>query len=170
MAILRKKISNVDLMPAVEGISRKLALRRETCYDQSISKGGDGNKKVVIPGHTYMGIITKDVRVIGYGTAKRVRLFMRKSMPVPELTVDQAQRRLAFGTGNAWVAAAQKDLTVIAANQRKFLDATKDLTKTIAGISAAGYQNMRGWMSAIAIQLAADSKLPTTHALPDFDA
>lgn len=166
----RKKISNVDLMPAVDGISRKLALRRETCYDKSIAKGGDENKKIVIPGNTYMGVITKDVRLIGYGTVKRVRLFMRKPMTEPSPTQEQSFRRTYFTQGTQWTRDALKDLTVIAANQRKFLDATKDLTKTIAGISAAGYQNMRGWMSAIAIQLAADSKLPTTHALPDFDA
>lgn len=170
MPIIRKKISNVDLMPAVEGISRKLALRRETCYDQTINKGGDENNKVLIPGHTYMGIVTKDVRIIGYGTTKRVRLFMRKPMTTPPLTVDQIQRRIAFTTGNAWVAAAQKDLTVISANQAKFLAAMQDLGKTINGISAAGYQSMRGWMSAIAISLAADDRLPETHALPNFDA
>lgn len=172
MAIIRKKISNVDLMPAVDGISRKLALRRETCYEQSINKGGEGggNTQIVIPGHTYMGVTTKDIRIYGYGTAKRVRLFMRKSTPVPKLTDEQGQRRLAFGKGNAWVAAAMKDLTVISANQAKFLAATKDLSKTINGISVAGYQSMRGWMSAIAISLAADNKLPETHALPNFDA
>lgn len=166
----RKKISNVDLMPAVDGISRKLALRRETCYDKSILKGGDSNKQIVIPGHTYMGVISKDVRLIGYGTVKRNRLFMRKPMNEPSPTQEQSFRRTYFTQGTGWTREALKDLTVIAANQRKFLDATKDLTKTIAGVSAAGYQNMRGWMSAIAIQLAAESKLPTTHALPDFDA
>lgn len=169
MAITRKKISNVDLMPAVDGISRKLALRRETCYNESISKGG-GNTYVVIPGHTYMGVTTKDVRVIGYGTVKRVRLFMRKPMEAPVVTADQFAQRAHFGTGTAWVAAALKDLTVISANQAKFLAATQDLRKTIAGISAAGYQTMRGWMTAIAIALEAEGKLPETHALPAFDA
>lgn len=170
MAILYKKISNVDLMPAIDGISRKLALVRETCYNKEITKGGDSNTKVVIPGHTYMGVISKDVRIYGYGTAKRVRLFMRKPTQTPQLTVDQAQQRLHFGVGNAWVAAAMKDLTVISANQAKFLAATQDLTKKINGISVAGYQTMRGWMSAIAISLEAEGRLPETHALPNFDA
>lgn len=169
MAITRKKVSNVDLMPAVEGISRKLALRRETCYDQSIPKGGDSEKLIVIPGHTYMGVTTKDIRIIGYGTTKRVRLFMRKPMQEPSPTQEQSFRRVYFTQGVEWTNSALKDLTVISANQAKFLEAMKDTSKTIAGVSAAGYQTMRGWMSAIAIALAAESELPTTHALPDFD-
>lgn len=170
MAILRKKISNVDLMPAVDGISRKLALRRETCYNKSIAKGGDSNKQVVIPGHTYMGVVTKDVRVYGYGTAKRVRLFMRKPMQAPDATTSQAENRLHFTLALTWVNAALKDLTVISANQAKFLAATQDLSKTIAGVSVAGYQTMRGWMTAVAYALEIEGKLPETHALPAFDA
>lgn len=167
--ITRKKISNVDLMPAVDGISRKLALRRETCYDKSISKGGDSNKQIVIPGHTYMGVITKDINIIGYGSTKRVRLFMRKPMNAPAATADQFAQRAAFIIGLAWTNAALKDLTVISANQQKFLAARNDLTKTINGVSAAGYQSMKGWMSAVAISLEKDHILPETHALPNFD-
>lgn len=168
MDTIRKKVSNVDLLPAVDGISRKLALRRETCVDQSISKGG-GNTQIVIPGHTYMGIITKDINIIGYGSTKRVRLFMRKPMAQGLASVEQAQQRLAFSTGIAWTNAAWKDLTVISANQQKFLAARNDLTKTINGVSAAGYQSMKGWMTGVAISLAKDNILPETHALPDFD-
>lgn len=170
MAIIRKKISNVDLMPAVDGISRKLALRREKCYNETINKGGDGNKQIVIPGHTYMGVTSKDVRIIGYGTVKRVRLFMRKPMDAPVATADQFAQRGHFSIGVGWTNAALKDLTVISANSAKFLAAMQDTSKTIAGISAAGYQTMRGWMSAIAIALDAEGHLPETHALPEFDA
>lgn len=171
MAISRKKISNVDLMPAVDGISRKLALVREKCYNKAIGKGGeDSNTEVVIPGHTYMGIITKDVNIIGYGTTKRVRLFMRKPMNAPVPTAQDLAKRQYFADGIKWTNAALQDLTVVTANQQKFRDAVNDLTKTIAGVSAAGYQSMRGWMSAIAIKLAAEDELPSTHALPAFDA
>lgn len=170
MAITRKKVSNVDLMPAIDGISRKLALRRETCYDQSISKGSDSNKQVVIPGHTYMGVITKDINIIGYGSTKRVRLFMRKPMTASAVTADQFAQRAAFSVGIGWVNEALKDLTVISANQAKFVAAKNDLTKKINGVSAAGYQSMKGWMTAVAISLEKDHILPETHALPNFDA
>lgn len=167
----RKKISNVDLMPAVEGLSRKLALVREKCYTKSIGKGGeDSNTEVVIPGHTYMGVITKDVNIIGYGTTKRVRLFMRKPVKAPVPTAQDLARRLYFTEGVKWTNAALQDLTVVTANQQKFHDAVEDLSKTISGVSAAGYQSIRGWMAAIAIKLAAAEQLPQTHALPAFDA
>ena len=170
MAISRKKISNVDLMPAVDSISRKLALVREKCYNKAIMKGGDSNTEVVIPGHTYMGIITKNINVIGYGTTKRVRLFMRKAVNAPVPTAQDLNRRNNFTEGVKWTNAAMQDLTVVTANQQKFRDAVNDLSKTIAGVSAAGYQSMRGWMAAIAIKLAAEDELPQTHALPAFDA
>lgn len=170
MAKTIKKISNVDLIPAVDGISRKLALRRETCITKNLKKGDNPNNVVAIPGHTYMGVVTKNVNIIGYGTAKSVRLFMRKPMNAPLTTQEQAMQRVHFSRGTAWAREAMMDITVLTANEAKFAAAVNDFSKKIAGVSAAGYQSQYGWMSAVAIALDKDGQLPQTHALPDFDA
>lgn len=164
-----KKLGNVSLIPAVEGISRKLALRRETCTQKTLQRGISG--QVVIPGHTYMGVISKSVNVIGYGSANRVNLFMRKSTILGPATSGQVTTRSHFAAARRWVVEAQEDLSAITANQTKFATAANDLSKTIEGISARGYQSMDGWMFGIAMAiLKSGEDLPSNHQLPSFDA
>lgn len=166
---MSKKLGNVSLIPAVEGISRKLALRRETCTQKTLQRGIQG--EIVIPGHTYMGVISKSVNVIGYGSANRVNLFMRKSTILSPATAGQVQTRSYFAAARRWVVDAQEDLSVLTANQAKFVAAVNDLSKTIKGISARGYQSMNGWMMGIAFAILKDGEeLPSNHALPAFDA
>lgn len=166
-----KKLSNVQLAYAVEGISRKLALRRETCIEKKLDVGGNGFHKITIPGHTYMGISSNVVNVHGYGQVRKNRLFIRKSMVAPVSTTEQLDNRAYFTQANAWVVAAQKDLMAITTNQQRFYAAAADLNKKIEGVSLEGYQKMRGWMCAIAFRLLANGKtLPQDHILPNFDA
>lgn len=169
---MAKKLSNVQLAFAVEGISRKLALRRETCIEKSVNKGGLGDvtKATVIPGHTYMGVVSRMRNVNGIGQVRQNFLFIRKSMAAVPLTSEQVDQRAYFGAGIKWVKAAWSDLNAITQNQMRYKAAREDFSKTIEGVSAYGYKNMRGWMSAIAIRLKAADKLPQTHVLPDFDA
>lgn len=168
---MAKRLSNVLLMPAVEGISRKLALRRETCINKVITVGGDEKTaQIIIPGHTYMGVVNRTKNVIGYGSVSTNRLFMRKPIAAQALTQAQSQVRINFTRAKAWVDAAMKDLAVIASNQAKFVAAKNDLTKTIEEVSAAGYQGQRGWMMGVAYALQAADKLPQDHNLPAFDA
>ena len=47
-AIKNKKLSNVELAYAVDGISRKLALRRETCIEKKLDVGGNGFHKITM--------------------------------------------------------------------------------------------------------------------------
>lgn len=170
-AIKNKKLSNVQLAYAVEGISRKLALRRETCVEKKLNVGGNGFKHLNIPGHTYMGIVSNVVNVHGYGQVRKNRLFIRKSMVAPVSTNEQLDNRAYFQQANAWVVAAQKDLMAITTNQQRFIAARADLSKKIEGVSLEGYQKMRGWMCAIAFRLLSNGKtLPENHILPDFDA
>lgn len=171
MAVKNKKLSNVQLAYAVEGISRKLALRRETCIEKNLGVGGNGFHKLTIPGHTYMGVTSTVVKVHGYGNVRKNRLFIRKSMVAPSYTSEQLDNRANFIAANAWVVAAQTDLMAITTNQQRFYAAAADLSKKIEGVSIEGYQKMRGWMCAIAYRLLANGKtLPSNHILPEFDA
>lgn len=170
-AIKNKKLSNVQLAYAVEGISRKLALRRETCVEKKLEVGGNGFHKMTIPGHTYMGVTSNIVNVHGYGQVRKNRLFIRKSIVAPIYTSEQLDNRAYFVQANAWVVAAQQDLMAITTNQQRFYAARADLSKKIEGVSLEGYQKMRGWMCAIAFRLLANGKtLPANHILPEFDA
>lgn len=170
---MAKKLSNVQLAFAVEGISRKLALRRETCIEKAVNVGGLRNTpdQMKIPGHTYMGIVSRMRNVNGIGQVRQNFLFIRKSMVAAPLTSEQLDQRAYFGAGVKWVKDAWSDLNAITQNQQRYKAAREDFSKTIEGVSAYGYKNMRGWMSAIAIRLKAADKLPaSSHVLPDFDA
>lgn len=167
MATTYKKFSNVSFMPAVTGVSRKLALRREKCYNVTIPRGNGVG--IALPGKTYMGVVTKEVGILGHGTVTKCTLFMRTPMNRPADTTAQLEHRNAFTAGIMWANAAIKDLAVLAQNQQKFLEARQDLSKRIEGISVLGYQSFRGWMQGIAIALAKADKLPQNHLLPAWD-
>lgn len=168
---MAKKMSNVSFMPAIEGISRKLALRRETCVNKDVEVGlRPGNKKI-IPGQTYMGVVTRPVNVIGVGTVQRSTLFMRKPMNKAVETTAVLKRRVDFAYASDWAKNAMTSLEVASANQQKFLTAKDDFTKKIKGISAYGYQSPRGWYFAIAYAIRKENGvLPQNYALPEFDA
>ena len=169
---MAKKLSNVVLMPAVEGISRKIALRRETCVEKYVNIGhlGDNSTAVNIPGTAYMGVVSRMRNVNGVGQVRQNFLFIRKSTAATEPTSEQLDQRAAFQLGLKWVKEAWTDLSAITTNQLRYKAAREDYSKKIEGVSAYGYQNMRGWMSAIAIRLKKAGKLPETHVLPEFDA
>lgn len=169
---MAKKLSNVVLMPAVEGISRKIALRRETCIQKNVNVGDIQDEKdaLKIPGTAYMGVVSRLRNVNGVGQVRQNYLFIRKSIVAPTLTSEQLDQRRYFAAGVKWVKDALVDLNAITQNQMRYKAAREDYSKKIAGVSAFGYQKMRGWMSAIAIRLKAADKLPETHVLPDFDA
>lgn len=169
---MAKKLSNVVLMPAVEGISRKIALRRETCIEKNVDVGSIRKTKdaMKIPGTTYMGIVSRLRNVNGIGPVRQNFLFIRKSTEATPLTSEQLDQRAYFAAGIKWVKDAWSDLSAITQNQQRYTAARADYSKKIEGVSAYGYKNMRGWMSAIAIRLRAADKLPQTHVLPNFDA
>ena len=168
-----KKLSNVTLIPAVEGISRKLALRRESCYGKKVYHNGYAAQTTIeVPGTTYMGVINQAKKLNGVGTVVTNRLFLRRASVAPESSENQMAVRQAFSNAAPWVNAALRDLSALTANQLKYKAAREDYNKKIAGVSAYGYQNMRGWMFAIAMALVLDpdAELPSNHQLPAFDA
>lgn len=164
-----KKIkNNVSFMPAIDGVSRKWALRRETCTNKQFRAGSQG---INVQGTAYLGCVTKTVPVIGVGPVQRTYLFMRKPMALAPATADQLQVRGYFVSAKAWVDAAMKDLSALTDNQQRFLAAKAEPYRTTKGVAALGYQLMRGWMLAVAYaMLENDEELPANHKLPGFDA
>ena len=165
----KKKVSNIGFMPVVETISRKFALRRETCVDKTFTKGDlGGEAEVTINGTTYMGCVGRKVYIIGEGWVTKNTFFMRKPQPARQLSAEEVQAHQNFAAGLAWANAAMIDLSVLVANQEKFLVIRNDFTKKIGGLSAKGYSNMYGFMRAYAIHtLGQGGTLPQDHALPD---
>lgn len=170
--LMAKKLSNVALMPAVEGISRKLALRREKCYNKTLhytnQAGTAVGKEVFLPGSTYMGVISTDYGIIGHGVVKRNVLFMRKPMNAPVTTTNQARVRAIFANGVAWANDAAADLSAITQNQITFLNCVNN-GSGISGVSPKGYHTMLGWMKAVAIRaLSLGKELPASNLLDDI--
>lgn len=165
---MAKQISNVSFMPAVDGVSRKFALRREKCVSTVVSRG---NSYVSIPGKTYMGCVSRSVNIVGVGPVLKNTLFMRRPMAQRKPTNDDLQRQTRFVAANTWGNSAFKNLSTLDANVAKWNAAKADLTKTISGISASGYQSMTGWAKAVAYAYAeAHGSVPSTTALPEFDS
>lgn len=165
-----KSLSNVGLAYPIERLSRKLALRRETCTYEDKYAGlqwgvaGSG-KKVRFGGNTYLGVSSRTVNLINVGKEVRNTLFMRKPFEMPVATANQIAAKANFGLGNSWVADANKDMMAVVANQETFL-AARDAHTPIYGVLPDGYQSMTGWMRAIAIKVVTDGgTLPQDHKL-----
>ena len=167
---MAKKLSNISYMPAVENVSRKFALRRETCTNKTIqAQNSNGNGKAVfIPGRTYMGAMTIESHVNGYGIVKKNVLFIRKPMTLGPASAAQADAKTAFMIGNEWAIATMKDLSVLTQNQQTYLSC-RDNHTAIYRVLTDGYQSMYGWVRAIAIKAANDGvTLPQSHLLTDI--
>lgn len=165
---MAKLISNVTFMPAVEGVSRKFALRREKCVNTTI---GRGNSYVSVPGKTYMGCVSRSVNIVGVGPVLKNTFFMRRPMAKRKQTNEDLLRQTRFVAANEWGNSAFRDLSTLTQNMAKWNAAKADLTKTISGISASGYQSMTGWAKAIAYAYSVDKgSVPSTTALPEFDS
>lgn len=155
--------SNISFMPVVESISRKFALRRETCSKKKI-----GDKE--IGPDQFMGAGVRKHFVAGLGTVKRNYFFMRKNARSTFVTDNEQLNRSYFESVSKWNKQVWKSLSVLTQNQEKWEEALADLSKTIKGVSAAGY-NRIGWSFAIGMKIKqAGETLPANYALPAFDA
>lgn len=155
--------SNITFMPVVESISRKFALRRETCSNKTVGQKEIGPVQ-------YMGSGARRHFVAGLGTVKRNYFFMRKYARSTPITTEEQLNRSYFELVSKWNKKVWHNLSVLTANQEKWDQAVADLSKTIKGVSAAGY-NRLGWSFAIGMKMKAnDETLPDTGALPAFDA
>lgn len=133
--------SNISYMPVVEGISRKFALRRETCSNKTVGKK-------IIAGKSWMGGSVRTYNLPGYGTVSKNVFVIRKFGNIAPATPDQVQVRHIFEMANKAVAVQMKDLMQITTIQQLYLGGREDLTKTVAGVSVKGY-TYRGWISAV---------------------
>lgn len=155
--------SNITFMPVVESISRKFALRRETCSTKTF---GD---KIIAPVQ-YMGSGARRHYVAGMGIVSKNYFFMRKFARSTPITSDEQLNRSYFESVSKWNKLVWKSLSVLTQNQEKWEQAVADLSKTIKGVSAKGY-NRLGWSFAIGMKIKqADETLPANGALPAFDA
>lgn len=165
----KKKLSKIGYVLPVEQISRKFAPRKHTAA--AARNGGYGGPDYVIPARKWMGAATVNSYVNGYGDVQKnifvVRVNGRTSLP----TASELSNRSNFTLCRAWMEAAYRDLMAVNANQAKYIEAKEDFSKTIEGVSARGYQGMRGWMFAVAMAIkGGGGVLPTDHLLPAFDA
>ena len=168
MAVIKqKRVSNVGYILPIESISRKFARREDTCAARVNNTGGPN---YMIPQRSWIGAAAIERTIHGHGKVVKnvivVRRFGRASLPkAAELT-----NRSNFTIATEWVRAAQKDLMAISTNQSRWFAAIEDFSKTIEGVSARGYQTMRGWMVAVAMAVKkAQTTLPADHILPNFD-
>lgn len=162
---MARNFNTIGYNPMVESVNRKFARNIDTCVPKAIP----GNR--TLPGQLYMGAYTREVNLAGIGPVKKNTMFLRKPYKPAARTSAQLDVRLAFKSATTWARDARKDLSVLAANQEKWKTASANRSKTIKGVSAYGYQSMLGWMTAIAFQCAVqDGNVPTTGALPAFDA
>lgn len=168
---MAKKLSKIGYILPVESISRKFAPRHETCR----AKGSNVNvgPGYILPTKKWLGAAALESRVFGVGAVTKNILVCRAYGRTSPVSADELVNRANFEKATKWVSVAMKDLMSISDNQYKFQQAIEDLTKRISGVSAAGYQTMRGWMFAICMAILGDdpsATLPQDHKLPAFDA
>lgn len=157
---MAKKVSNITFMPVVESISRKFALRKETC---SKKESQQGEEHVM----TYMGSGTRR-KVFGGTVVTQNYFFMRKNPRLTQPSSSELDAREAFVAGLAWADLASKDLTAVAYNQARYLESRNE-KKRVKGYWAGDY-TIKGWLRAIAIHMSNEGEtLPADHRVPAFD-
>ena len=159
---MAKKLSTIAYNPMVESVNRKFARRIDKAYNTVITRSTDTTK--VVQGTTYMGGSVRHANIVGYGNvAKNVMFFRRPSgFYQKDMSEDGINRRLWFSAASTWANARVKDLTHIAKDRALWVQCVADLSLHVNGISARGYENMRGWLFAIAYKYKANGQtIPT---------
>lgn len=168
------KIKNsIGFVPVVETISRKFALRKETCSEKTVGQSTPstayGKVKTIEP-HIYMGSVGRKQTILGYGEVTRNYFFMRKNANKNAASTIQRQTRVKFGAVSKWVAEAMLDLNAFPYNQQQFLACKADLSKSCSGIGVSGFTSMRNWMFAVAADMYGPASepqtLPENHKIP----
>ena len=155
-----KQISNISFMPVVETISRKFALRRETCTLKT-SQQKETNT------FSYMGSGAR-VKMFNGGLVTRNYFFMRKNARSSALSAAETENRDNFRSVSIWRSGVRQDLSKLSANQAKYRESLNE-HKTIKGVWAGDY-SFDGFIFAIGMAILGDGgTLPQDHALPAFD-
>lgn len=141
--------STINYMTGIEGVSRKFALRRNTCTNKNIGENVVGGNHKIIGPTKFLGGSVRTKYISGFGKVQRNYLFMR--LIAQDTTAKSA---LALKIRSAFAMAAQSkseimnDLSQIATLVANWKIADADHSKRMAGVSAAGY-DMPGWVFAI---------------------
>lgn len=163
---MTKKVNgNVTFITGIEGISRKIALRKDTCVDKIIGVASAkvaAGAGVLVQGTRYLGVVSRKRMVLGHGEVPQSYLFMRTNKARTIATEQELLIRTKFTAINQWVATAWKNLNAIAHNQEQFLACKADLSKSCAGVGVSGFSNMRHWMTAVASAIYGDYEEPQT--------
>lgn len=130
-------------MPAVDQINRKFALRKTKC----VTVEG----RVNIEANRFMGGMTTERYIAGYGLVRKNSLFFRENPRSTEPSENERLQRLHFSQGVQAGNRLLKDLTVISRYQEMYDQASADFKKKVFGVSAKGY-DYRGWMLACQIK------------------
>ena len=133
----------VVYMPVVDQINRKFALRKTKCVKVE--------GRVNLEANRFMGGMTTERYLPGYGIVRKNSLFFRVNPRSTEPSEDERLLRLHFSQGVKAGNRLLKDLSVITRYTEMYDQASDDFTKKVFGVSAKGY-DYRGWMIACQIK------------------
>lgn len=154
---------SIQYTPVVEQINRKFCPRNKKCV--AVSAG-----PVALEAAHYMGGGTQVLYRMGLGQVRRNFFFYRENVRSTGTSINEATARDKFKQGVQWAIAADKDVSVISANQIKLKTLAENpaayITVDGEAMYAAGYTRS-GFMRAFAIKAATAGVLPQDHNLPE---
>lgn len=133
--------NNINFMPAVESMSRKFVPRKETCGNKTVGKK-------LIKGKGWIGSAVRQGYAAGYGPYSKNFVVIRKHARTSALSTDEMQAQSYFSMAAKILYRQKRDLAQQGNLRDMWLAAREDTTKTVKGISAAGY-DFNGWIFAV---------------------
>lgn len=159
MAKYKRSIHTVAFMPAVEGISRKWARRKDTCAEVTNQQGQKHVK-------TFFGSGVR-TKIFNGEMVQQNYLFLRQAARITPVSADEIKQRSNFSKASKWAKLATTSLTVLSQNQVKYVESKHDKTKRIQGVWAGDY-GFRGFCFAVAMSmLGKGTTLPEDGELPN---
>lgn len=140
--------STINYMTGIEGVSRKFALRRNTCTNKKVGDVRGGLHKIIGPTKFFGGSV-RTTYISGFGKVQKNYMFMR--LIAQDTTGKSAlvlHIRTAFAEASKSKSVIMNDLSQIATLTANWKIADADHSKLMEGVSAAGY-DMPGWVFAI---------------------
>lgn len=141
--------STINYMTGIEGVSRKFALRRNTCTNKNVGQSVIGGLHKILGPTKFFGGSVRTQYISGFGKVQKNYLFMR--LIAQDTTAKSAlalKIRNAFAEASKSKSEIMNDLSQIATLTANWKTADADHTKRMAGVSAAGY-DMPGWVFAV---------------------
>lgn len=142
--------NNINFMPAVESMSRKFVPRKETCGNKTIGKK-------ILKGNGWIGSAVRQGFAAGYGPYSKNYVVIRKHARSSALSTDEMQAQSRFSATAKILHYQRRDLAQQSVLRDMWLEAKEDITKTVKGVSAAGYSWL-GWIFAVDYKRLADGE------------